>query len=122
MQENIDTDDLIARKDEIITEIEDALHNSLCDIDTFKEMIDEFYEIAEIEANCSDFDYGATLIHEDNFTEYIEEFISDVYHETYQLIENSSWPIIKIDYEQSANDAKMDYTEVEYLGETYLVR
>jgi len=122
MPENISTDDLIDRKDEIIKEIEDALHNGLCDIDTFKDMVDEFYEISQIGADCSDFDYGATLIHEDNFTDYIEEFIADVYHETYQLVENCSWPVIKIDYEQSASDARMDYTEVEYLGETYLTR
>lgn len=122
MADNITTDDLVERKEEIITEIEDALHNSLCDIDTFKDMVDEFYEIAQIEADCSDFDYGATLIHEDNFVDYIEELISDAYHEVYDMVENSSWPIIKIDYEASASDARMDYTEIEYLGETYLVR
>lgn len=122
MPENIDTSDLIDRKNEIITEIEDALHNNLCDIDTFKDMVDEFYEIAEIESYCSDFNYGETLIHEDNFQDYIENLIDDVYPEVSQVVNNTNWPIITIDYEQSAEDAKMDYTEVEYLGETYLVR
>ena len=122
MPDNITTDDLIERREEIISEIEDAIHNTLCDIDTFKDMIDELYEIADIESYCSDFSYGANLIHEDNFVNYIEELISDAYHEVYDVVENCNWPVIKIDYEQSANDARMDFTEVEYLGDTYLVR
>lgn len=120
--ENINTDDLIERKEEIKKEINDAIDNSLCDINTFKSMVDELYEIADIEGYCTDFQYGDTLIHEDNFVEHIEQLIADVYHDVHEVVENASWPIVKIDYEQSAEDAKMDYTEVEYRGETYFVR
>jgi len=122
MPNNIYTDDLIPRRQEIIDEINDGLTGTLISYSELNSLIEEFYEIAQIEADCSDFDYGDTLIHEDNFVEYIEQLIADAYYETYKLVEESSWPVITIDYEQSASDAKMDYTEVEYLGETYLCR
>jgi hypothetical protein len=122
MPENINTDDLANRKQEIIDEIDDGLNNTLIARSTLIDLIDEFYEICEVEGYCSDFDYGDTLIHEDNFQDYIEELIADAYHEVYEIVEKSSWPVITIDYEESANQAKMDYTEVTYLGETYLCR
>jgi hypothetical protein len=122
MPDNIHTDDLVARRQEIIDEIEDAVNNTLPDIDTFHSLVDEFYEIAEIDSYCSDFNYGETLIHEDNFQDYIENLIDDVYPEISEVVNTTNWPVITIDYEQSANDAKMDYTEVEYLGENYYTR
>ena len=122
MPDNIYTDDLITRREEIIEEINDGLTGTLIAQSDLENLIEEFYEIAQIEADCSDFSYGETLIHEDNFVDYIEQLISDVYHEVYEVVEKCSWPVVTIDYEQSANDAKMDYTEVEYRGDTYYTR
>jgi hypothetical protein len=109
-------DDLIERRQEILDEIDTATGEEL------NVLQDELEDIEEISTYCSDFDYGGYIIHEDYFKNYIEELIADAYHEVYDLVESHSWPVVTIDYEASAEDAKMDYTEVEYKGETFYTR
>jgi hypothetical protein len=91
------------------------------DITDFLELWeDEFNEISEInyiEENCSDFQYGETLIHEDYFTEYCEELCQDC---GYISKDFPSW--IEIDWDATANNISADYSQCEYQGEQYLFR
>ncbi len=109
-------DDLIERRTELLDELDGASGQELIDIQN------ELEDIEEISMYCSDFEYGGYIIHEDYFKDYIEQWIADVYHEVYDLVESYSWPVVTIDYEESADIAKMDYTEVEYKGETFYTR
>lgn len=84
---------------------------------------DEYKEIEEIDeveqAVGSEFSYGCTLIDEDDFEDYCEEFCLDVGYiskDIPHLIRNN------IDFEGIADDMKQDYSEVEYQGTTYLFR
>jgi hypothetical protein len=109
-------DDLIERRTELLDELEYATGQELIDVQN------EIEDIEEISMYCSDFEYGGYIIHEDYFKDYIEQLIADVYHEVYDLVESYSWPVVTIDYEASAEDAKVDYTEVEYKSETFYTR
>ena len=76
------------------------------------------------EADCSPgWSYGGTLIHEDYFTEYIEELINDCY-ELPKEFNSGGWPWrhMALDYEAAADEAKQDYIEVTFDGQTYYIR
>ena len=76
------------------------------------------------EADCSpDWSYGGVLLHEDYFTVYIEELINDCY-ELPKEFNSGAWPWrhMTIDYEAAADEAKQDYMEVNFDGETYWIR
>ena len=135
----IDTRDLIETRDELKQEILDSF---LENFPHYEEMTESFedilFEEEEIESwkqdwqeeinqiTCidevedeigSEFDFGVTLIPEDDFTDYVEdllkgcEYISDDF---------PSW--IEIDWEATAENVKQDYSELEYEGETYFYR
>ena len=90
---------------------------------------DDAYELKVLlalasEADCSpDWSYGETLIHEDYFTDYIEELINDCY-ELPKEFNSGAWPWchMTIDYEAAADEAKQDYKEVNFDGATYYIR
>ena len=76
------------------------------------------------DAECSpDWSYGETLIHEDYFTDYIEELINDCY-ELPKEFNSGDWPWrhMTIDYVAAADEAKQDYMEVNFDGATYYIR
>lgn len=90
---------------------------------TCNELIEEYESIKEfcdeLENYCSDFTYGESVIHEDYFEEYVEEFCRDVGflpNDIPAFLENN------INWEGVADDLKIDYAEVEYRGETYYIR
>jgi hypothetical protein len=91
------------------------------DITEFLELWDdEFNEIAEIneiEENCEDFQYGATLIHEDYFEDYCKDLVEEC---GYISKDFPSW--IEVDWKATAGNMSADYTTVKYRGEEYLVR
>lgn len=66
------------------------------------------------EINLSD---GETMIPDDEFSAYVEELARDC---GYISRDFPNW--IEIDWDKTAENVKQDYTEVEYLGETYQVR
>jgi hypothetical protein len=76
-------------------------------------------EIDELESDISsrEFDYGLTLIPEDDFEEYAEDLIIDCGYISKDL---PSW--IEIDWEATSDNIKQDYSEVNFRGETYLYR
>lgn len=71
----------------------------------------------EAEGYCADWHHGATLIRESYFTEYCEELCKDIGD-----LPKDIPHYIVIDWEATAQNIRVDYTEVDYDGETYLVR
>jgi hypothetical protein len=147
MADTIDTRDLIAERDELKETIlreyniyfDDDL-DSFDDIefsedyerdfrdecedpkDIFtKDWIDELNAIREIDDLESeigrDFEYGCTLIPEEEFEDYCIELLEEL---GYIPKDFPSW--IVVDYTATADNMEQDYTEVEFRGETYLYR
>jgi hypothetical protein len=71
----------------------------------------------EGENYSSDWNYGATLIREGYFTQYAEELVKDIAD-----LPRDIPSYIAIDWEKTAENLKVDYTPIEFDGETYLVR
>ena len=71
----------------------------------------------EAEGYAPDWYHGATLIHENHFTEYCQEMLEDCGD-----LPKGLPSYIVIDWEATADNLKQDYTEVDFYGETYLVR
>lgn len=63
-----------------------------------------------------DWPHGLLFIHEDFFTEYVEESYQDIYGNVPDALANH------IDWEGVADDWREDYSEVEFDGQTYLTR
>lgn len=71
----------------------------------------------ENEVSTSEWDYGLLLIPEKDFEEYVQVMITDC---EYISEDFPSW--IKIDWETTTDNVKVDYSEVEFRGETYYHR
>jgi hypothetical protein len=87
-----------------------------------EELIEELNEIKqfceELE-DYGDFEHGEAIISEDYFTDYVEDLVKGLGYLTDNLpgfIEDN------IDWDGVAEDLKVDYTEVDYNGTTYLMR
>ena len=78
----------------------------------------ELKELDELESEISEFRHGVQMIPEDDFEDYARELADDIG----AVPKDASWPCTCIDWEQAADELKGDYTEVEYQGDTYLVR
>lgn len=107
---------------------EHALTEAIDDLNAWdnSEEADELRNLQELAAECEgvpDWIYGAQLIREDYFTTYIENLIDECY-EMPKQINSGDWPWrhMTIDYEAAADEAKVDYTDVTFDGETYFVR
>ena len=70
-----------------------------------------------ISENSPDWEYGATLIHDDVFTDYAEATARSTCSGEF-----GSWPLNTIDWTHAAEVLQDDYMQVEYNGETYWVR
>lgn len=80
-----------------------------------EDIFEEIKEIDNIENELgSEFNYGVELIDEDDFEEYTENLIDEL---GYNIP-----PFIVIDWDQTAETIKEDYTSVNYNGITYLAR
>lgn len=79
---------------------------------------DHIEEIDYIEYNVSEFSFGATLIEDNEFEDYCRDLVNDCYDlgnvPTF-IKDNINWSGI-------ASDLSVDYSEVNYQGESYLVR
>jgi len=114
----IDSRDIIERIDELEAQLAD---NEITPEEL--EELDILRALAEECKHCSIWEYGEQLIRESYFTDYIEELITDCYELPKELT-SGDWPYrhITIDYDAAADEAKQDYTEVDYDGVTYLIR
>lgn len=71
----------------------------------------------EAEGYADDWKYGAALIRESYWVEYCQQLLEDIGDLPRDLP-----GYIAIDWDQTAENLKVDYTEVEFDGVTYLVR
>lgn len=130
------SDDIIDSRDiiERISELEDMLEDCVVDDgnvtviyeDGETDMTDEHEELQilkalaeEAEGYAADWPYGETLINESHFTEYAQQLAEDI-----GTIDTDAltWPACHIDWDAAAEALKMDYTEVDFDGTTFLVR
>lgn len=79
----------------------------------------EFLEavIEEGESYSRYWGHGATLIHEDYFEQYAQDYAEDIG----AIGRDTSWPANHIDWEAAAEDLKQDYTEISFGGHNYYV-
>ena len=75
-------------------------------------------EINELEDEITEFPFGETLIPGDDFTEYCKEMVDDCYN----LKDVPDFIKDNINWEGVASDLEVDYSNVTYQGESYLVR
>lgn len=68
--------------------------------------------------SAEDWEFGVTLIHDDYFVEYSREIAFEIE----VVSRDEEWPLNCIDWEQAAEALKVDYSPVEFDGETYWVR
>ena len=93
------------------------------EIESWKEQFEDelkaIREIDELEEEIlnGEWEYGTTLIEEDEFEEYCEDLLIDC---GYISKDFPSW--IVIDWENTTDNMKQDYSEVEFRGTTYLYR
>lgn len=71
----------------------------------------------DAEGYSPDWQYGSTLIRYSYFTEYCQELLEDIGD-----LPKDFPHYIEIDWEKTADNLKVDYTEVDYDGVTYLIR
>ncbi len=136
----IDSRDVIAKIEELESELQQAcedqsknnefepwLENMAADEkgvmqDAAQELL-ALRELASEAESSPDWIHGETLIRESYFTDYIEQLIDDCY-EMPKEFKSGNWPWrhMTIDFEAAADEAKQDYMEVDFDGETYLLR
>jgi hypothetical protein len=121
----IDVRDVIARFEELETELDDAHEDSetnealdlRAEFDTLKELL------SDLESNGGDEEwrgawYPVTLVRDSYFRDYAQEEAEDL-----DLVKSDArWPYTCIDWRQAAEELKQDYSTVEFDGVTYWYR
>lgn len=114
----IDSRDVIARIEELEADLEGFEDKSGCEYDDLQSELDNLKALAsEAEDYAPDWQYGATLIRESYFTEYCRDLVQDIGD-----LPNGIPHYIEIDWQATARNIRVDYTEVTFDGVTYLVR
>jgi len=112
----MDIDALLNRKNELIELRDDEDHEfqdyEQEELDALLELESEIGSLEECARN------GVYFIDEDYFEDYAREFAEDIG----AIESDASWPCTHIDWEAAADDLRMDFTEVDFDGQTYLVR
>ena len=108
--EMIDSRDVIARIEELV----DDEDRDEADNDELKAL----QALADEAGGNSEWDYGEVLIADHYFKTYAQQLAEDIG----AIDSNASWPLTRIDWEAAANDLKVDYTEVDFDGESYWIR
>ena len=81
---------------------------------------EELDELLAMKYECDPaWKYGMAFIAEEDFEEYAQDLVSDLYGEE---IRNAFWPFDCIDWEKAAASLRMDYSSIDYQGTTYLFR
>jgi hypothetical protein len=113
----MDISALLNRKVELI----DLRDDEDCEIEGHEEQeLEELLEL-ESELGCtleSADQNGLFFIDEDYFEDYAKELAYDIG----AIDSDAAWPCTHIDWDAAANELRMDYTEVEFDGNNYLVR
>lgn len=127
----LDSRDILKKRDELIAEWEENTEDSFEDYalsaddlavglnrDDAEILANLIALCEEAETGVEDWEYGATLIHENYFVSYAEELADDIG----AIDQNATWPLYHIDWEAAAEDLMQDYSTVELNGSTYYVR
>lgn len=72
----------------------------------------------EAEGYAEDWKYGETLIRDSHFEDYARQLAEDCG----MVPDGLKWPLSCIDWEEAADELKMDYTSIDYDGVTYWIR
>lgn len=105
----------VCSKEAPYTNTEPDDEDTLAELKQEIEGLEEF--VKECEGYCSDWDYGTVLVPIEDFEAYARELVEEVGDLPRDLPE-----YIVIDWEATANNLMHDYAEVEYLGNTFLIR
>jgi len=100
---------------EDVSELENDLQKAqeeLQELEDDAQGLEDFYN--EAEGYCEDFQYGAPLIHEDYFEEYMDQMLEDLG----EIPDVPSYITITIDYDA----LREDYTTISFDGQEYLCR
>jgi hypothetical protein len=128
-EDSIDSRELIDRQTEVeerITELEEVTAETIENPEDLAEEFDELQELREEldqlvslrDQGIPDYEYGAAFIHEDFFADYARQLADDIG----AIDDNHGWPLNCINWEQAADQLKMDYMEVQINGIDYWVR
>lgn len=124
----IDVRDVIARFEELETELDDAHSddetnetNEILDLRTEFDALKELLE--ELKGNGGDEEwrgdwYPITLVRDSYFEDYAQELADDIG----AINSDATWPNNCIDWERAARELQADYTTVEFDGVTYWYR
>ena len=106
---------------EAIEEAQEALNQFNQSFD--KDELDTLTEVISQGEDSPDWSYGETLIRDEYFQTYIEDLINDCY-ELPKEMNSGYWPYrhLEFDYVSAADEAKMDYMEIEVDAHTYFLR
>ena len=131
IKEQIDDDD--GSDDDVLLEVETArdehetaIANQECIVDELREEVKDIEEelkpikeFADEGEGYGDWEHGETLIRESYFVDYAKDLVQDIGDLPQVLpayIENN------IDWDGVANDLLIDYTSLDFEGETYYMR
>jgi hypothetical protein len=112
----IDVRDVIARF-EYIEDTENPDEEEQAEIDKLKELLDDLLGHGGDEQWRGNW-YPVTMIRDSYFQEYAEEMADDIG----AIDRNATWPCNCIDWERAAEELQIDYSSVEFDGETYWYR
>ena len=114
-----DSRDVIARIERVESDLDQARidGNDTTDLEAELKALEEFAE--EASGYAPDWHYGETIIHAGYFTRYAQELSDEMSLGDGAM---ARWPFTHIDWEAAADELKMDYSEVEFDGETYYIR
>lgn len=118
--DTIDSRDVIARIEELRSDLESAIGDS--DHDSADEIRDELAPLEKLASDgesLSDWQYGVTLVRDSYFESYARDLAEDMSGEA---IRNASWPFNHIDWDAAAEALKIDYTEIDFDGVAYYAR
>lgn len=76
-------------------------------------------ELCEEGRQFADWEYGETLIHDSYFVQYAEDLAHDVVP---GMDQTQDWPFCHIDWEAAADSLRIDYSTIDFDGQTYWIR
>lgn len=137
-QDIIDSRDVIARIDELETELTDVkdgqskqaeemelddwIEEARIEEHPFRDVINEYKALTALANEASDYaadwQHGEALIRDSYFEDYAQELAEDIG----AINDDASWPNNCIDWEKAADELRIDYSAVDFDGVTYWIR
>lgn len=121
----VDSRDVLALQEELkgeveflkeeIAEAEDDTQELEQELEQKEEDLEDVSDFVEELEGYGDFAHGATLINEDHFVTYCEEYIRESY-DIPSFLENH------IDWDSLADEMEIDYTQADFRGATFYMR